>query len=284
MTLARVRDAAHGSGWDSDQGPSDAGDGHRQPGPPGRASDRDLHRRHWRPAVDQTRRHQVDLAPGAGSAACAASTSYTAIDQRAFSAAAQAARKPDGPLIAFMDDDIVLAGMAAIASLARRADELGPRLGWVAPLCVNAGERARLPAGSPALLAGRCLRPRTTSCAHPARVLQQQHRRARRRAAPRTSLGARVPDRAVPALGRVTEVQHETVSYHLDYGGSTRWDLMEEALAATTRREQRRLVAKTRPRPRRVAESAESSRREPLRRTARRAAVGRRAGPPRSRA
>src|SRR5215510_11795233 len=29
-----------------------------------------------------------------------------------------------------------------------------------------------------------------------------------------------------PALGRTTEVQHETVSYHLDYGGSTRWDLM----------------------------------------------------------
>src|SRR5215211_3953512 len=44
-----------------------------------------------------------------------------------------------GPLIAFMDDDIVLAGMAAIASLARRAVELGPALGWVAPYCVNAG-------------------------------------------------------------------------------------------------------------------------------------------------
>src|SRR5260370_10172576 len=44
-----------------------------------------------------------------------------------------------GPLIAFMDDDIVLAGMAAVASLARRATELGPRLGWVAPFCVNAG-------------------------------------------------------------------------------------------------------------------------------------------------
>ena len=50
-----------------------------------------------------------------------------------------------------------------------------------------------------------------------------------------------------PALGRVTEVQRETVSYHLDYGGSTRWDLMEEALAATTRRELHRLVAKSAP-------------------------------------
>src|SRR5436309_737946 len=44
-----------------------------------------------------------------------------------------------GPLLAFMDDDIVLASMAAMASLARRAAELGPRLGWVAPFCVNAG-------------------------------------------------------------------------------------------------------------------------------------------------
>src|SRR6478736_3560667 len=44
-----------------------------------------------------------------------------------------------GPLLAFMDDDIVLAGVSAIASIAHRAVELGPRLGWVAPNCVNAG-------------------------------------------------------------------------------------------------------------------------------------------------
>src|SRR5436190_673664 len=50
-----------------------------------------------------------------------------------------------------------------------------------------------------------------------------------------------------PTLGRVTEVQQETVSYHLDYGGNTRWDLMEEALLATTRRELNRLVAKYAP-------------------------------------
>ena len=50
-----------------------------------------------------------------------------------------------------------------------------------------------------------------------------------------------------PALGRTTEVQHDTVSYHLDYGGGTRWDLMEEALLATTRRELKRLVAKYAP-------------------------------------
>src|SRR6195256_3253463 len=37
-----------------------------------------------------------------------------------------------GPFLAFMDDDIVLASMAAMASLARRATELGPQCGWVA--------------------------------------------------------------------------------------------------------------------------------------------------------
>src|SRR3981081_458916 len=49
----------------------------------------------------------------------------------------------NGPLVAFMDDDIVLANMVAIASLARRARELGPGLGWVAPYCVNAGSARR---------------------------------------------------------------------------------------------------------------------------------------------
>jgi len=50
-----------------------------------------------------------------------------------------------------------------------------------------------------------------------------------------------------PALGRVTEVQHDTVSYHLDYSAGTRWDLMEEALLATTRRELNRLIGKYAP-------------------------------------
>src|SRR5436309_8586812 len=52
--------------------------------------------------------------------------------QRAFSSGRlKLLQNLTGPLIAFMDDDIVLAGMAAIASLARRASELGPKLGWV---------------------------------------------------------------------------------------------------------------------------------------------------------
>src|SRR5262249_24088901 len=43
-----------------------------------------------------------------------------------------------GPLLAFMDDDVVLPGNA-LATLAQRAAALGPELGWVAPHCVNAG-------------------------------------------------------------------------------------------------------------------------------------------------
>src|ERR1041385_6897623 len=34
-----------------------------------------------------------------------------------------------GPMVGFMDDDIVLAGTASVASMARRAEELGPTLG-----------------------------------------------------------------------------------------------------------------------------------------------------------
>src|ERR1051325_5414766 len=54
--------------------------------------------------------------------------------QRAFSGGRLTLLKNlTGRYIAFMDDDIVLAGTTSLASLARRADELGPQLGWVAP-------------------------------------------------------------------------------------------------------------------------------------------------------
>src|ERR1700736_4678650 len=60
--------------------------------------------------------------------------------QRAFSTGRlQLLENLKGTHIAFMDDDIVLAGMASMASLAQRADELGSKLGWVAPYCINAG-------------------------------------------------------------------------------------------------------------------------------------------------
>src|SRR4051812_42720283 len=60
--------------------------------------------------------------------------------QRAFSSGRlKLLESMTGPLLAFMDDDVVLAGMGAIGALAQRAEELGPSLGWVAPYCVNAG-------------------------------------------------------------------------------------------------------------------------------------------------
>src|SRR5215210_5748667 len=153
----------------------------------------------------------------------------------------------NGPLIAFMDDDIVLAGMASIAMLARRAGELGSQLGWVAPYCVNAGSARGFlkdrPHYSPGGIFGQDQVVRA--------ILLDYYRNNT------DVLDARGPRERVwelvfltelfPMLGRTIEVQHETVSYHLDYGGGTRWDLMEEALLATTRRELHRLVAKYSP-------------------------------------
>ena len=152
-----------------------------------------------------------------------------------------------GPLLAFMDDDIVLAGTASMASLARRAAELGPRLGWVAPLCVNAGSARGFlrdrPHYSPGGVFGQDEIVRNI-------LLEYYNNNS-------DVLDAKGPRERVwelelltelfPMLNRVTEVQQETVSYHLDYGGGTRWDLMEEALLATTRRELNRLVAKYAP-------------------------------------
>lgn len=152
-----------------------------------------------------------------------------------------------GPLIAFMDDDIVLAGTESLASLARRADELGPNLGWVAPYCVNAGSARGFlrdrPHYSPGGILGQDDVVRSI-------MLEYYNNNT-------DVLDARGPRERVwelefltelfPLLHRSIEVQHDTVSYHLDYGGGTRWDLMEEALLATTRRELNRLVAKYAP-------------------------------------
>jgi len=152
-----------------------------------------------------------------------------------------------GPLIAFMDDDIVLGGMSAMASLARRAEELGPQLGWVAPLCVNAGSARGFLKDRPHYSPGGVLAQDEIVRG----ILLEYYNNNT------DVLDARGPRERVwelefltelfPALGRVTEVQNDTVSYHLDYGGGTRWDLMEEALSATTRRELNRLVVKYAP-------------------------------------
>jgi glycosyltransferase involved in cell wall biosynthesis len=153
----------------------------------------------------------------------------------------------NGPLVAFMDDDIVLANMVAIASLARRARELGPRLGWVAPYCVNAGSARGFLKDRPHYSPGGIFAQDEVV----RNILLEYYNNNS------DVLDARGPRERVwelefltelfPALGRTTEVQHDTVSYHLDYGGGTRWDLMEEALLATTRRELNRLVAKYAP-------------------------------------
>jgi hypothetical protein len=152
-----------------------------------------------------------------------------------------------GPLIAFMDDDIVLAGNAAMATLAHRAEELGSSLGWVAPNCVNAGSARGFLRDKPHYSPGGILAQDEIV----RNILLEYYNNNT------DVLDARGPRERVwelefltelfPSLGRVTEVQQDTVSYHLDYGGSTRWDLMEEALLATTRRELHRLITKYAP-------------------------------------
>lgn len=148
-----------------------------------------------------------------------------------------------GPLLAFMDDDIVLPGNG-IATLAARANALIPRLGWVAPHCVNAGSSRGF------------LRDRTHYS--PGGVFGQDDivRNILREYYDSTSdvLDLKGPRQRVwelafmtelfPALGRATEILSDTVSYHLDYGSGTRWDLMEETLLATTRGELHRLMRK----------------------------------------
>jgi hypothetical protein len=158
-----------------------------------------------------------------------------------------------GPMLAFMDDDVVLPGNA-LATLADRAAALGPELGWVAPHCVNAGSSRGflrdLPHYSPGGIFGQDDAVRSI-------LLEYYNTNA-------DVLDAKGPRERVwelafltelfPALGRVTEIQNDTVSYHLDYGGSTRWDLMEERLLAATRRELGRLLSKyVSPRPLGVA-------------------------------
>lgn len=163
--------------------------------------------------------------------------------QRAFSSGRLALlQNLTGPLLAFMDDDIVLPG-TAMAGLAQRALELGPRLGWVAPQCVNAGSSRGflkdLPHYSPGgiFLQDDVVRQILLAYyAGTADVLDKSGPRERVwELAFLTEL--------FPALGRATEIQVSTVSYHLDYGSSTRWDLMEETLLNTTRRELKRLLA-----------------------------------------
>lgn len=164
--------------------------------------------------------------------------------QRAFSSGRlKLLENLSGPLVAFMDDDVVLPG-TALAVLTQRAVELGSALGWVAPHCVNAGASRGF------------LRDRPHYS--PGGVLGQDDlvRKILLDYYTNTSdvLDARGPRKRVwelafltelfTTLGRTTELLKDTVSYHLAYGEGTRWDLMEENLLSATRDEIQRLIAK----------------------------------------
>lgn len=147
-----------------------------------------------------------------------------------------------GPLIAFMDDDVVLPG-AALTQLVEHAASLGDRLGWVAPNCVNAGSSRGFLRDVPHYSPGGVLFQDSTI----RNILTDYYANSS------DVLDLRGPTDRVwelafltelfPALDRVTEIHDEVVSYHLDYGGNVRWDLMEERLLNNTRREMARLLA-----------------------------------------
>lgn len=164
--------------------------------------------------------------------------------QRAFSSGRlKLLEELTGPLLAFMDDDVVLPGNA-LSGLVQRAIELGSSLGWVAPNCVNAGSargflRER-PHYSPGGIFAQDAVIRKILLEYYAQTSDVLDARGSRQRVWELAFMTEL----FPALGRVTEVQQETVSYHLDYGGGTRWDLMEETLLNTTRREMQRLVAR----------------------------------------
>lgn len=151
-----------------------------------------------------------------------------------------------GPLIAFMDDDVVLPG-TALSALARRAQEQGTRLGWIAPRTLNAGSSRGFLKDLPHYSPGGIFRQDDVVRG----ILLDYY------ASTTDVLDAKGPRERVwelafltelfPALQRSTEVQEDVVSYHLDYGGSMRWDLLEEELLEATRRELTRLIAKHAP-------------------------------------
>lgn len=151
-----------------------------------------------------------------------------------------------GQLIAFMDDDVVLPG-TALATLARQAVASGEALGWVAPHCVNAGSARGFLRDLPHYSPGGIFRQDGVVrsilldyYANTADVLDA--RGARERVWELAFL-----TELFPALGRSTLIHEEVVSYHLDYGGDVRWDLMEERLLNSTRRELARLLAQYAP-------------------------------------
>ena len=149
----------------------------------------------------------------------------------------------EGPLLAFMDDDVVLPGNA-MAALARRASDLGPNLGWVAPHCVNAGSSRGFlrdkPHYSPGGVFGQDSVVRNILLEYYRTTTDVLDAKGQR---DRTWELAFLTE-LFPALGRATEVQMDTVSYHLDYGSGTRWDLMEETLLASTRKVMEGLIQK----------------------------------------
>jgi hypothetical protein len=147
-----------------------------------------------------------------------------------------------GPHICFMDDDVVLPS-ASIASMAQQAFATRD-YGYIAPTCVNAGSSRGFLSNRPHYSPGGIF--------HQDEIVRQillEYYRTTVDVLDTKKERHKVWELAFltelfPALGRICDVQTNNVSYHLDYHGGVRWDLMEQELLHTTQRKVEELVAK----------------------------------------
>ena len=174
---------------------------------------------------------------------------YSKERQRAFSVGRlRLLEALDGPHVCYVDDDVVLPS-SALASLAASARRLGV-YGYVAPLCVNAGASRGFLADRPHYSPGGLFHQDALVRS----ILLDYYSSTVDVLDAKGSASEKVWELAFltelfRALGRVTVVQTDCVTYHLDYHRGMRWELTEEALLARSRAKVDELVAKHRALP-----------------------------------
>jgi hypothetical protein len=145
-----------------------------------------------------------------------------------------------GPHVCFMDDDVVLPS----ASLTRMAEWAFSResYGYIAPTCVNAGVSRGFLADRLHYSPGGIFFQDEV-----VRAILQEYYATTVDVLDTQKTSEKVWELAFlaelfPALGRDCVVQADNVSYHLDYHGGVRWELMEEKLLLASQRKVEALV------------------------------------------
>jgi hypothetical protein len=145
-----------------------------------------------------------------------------------------------GPHTCFMDDDVVLPS----SSMARMADHAFDNggYGYIAPTCVNAGATRGFLAGRPHYSPGGIFYQDDL-----VRQILLEYYATSVDVLDTQDSAHKVWELAFltelfPALGRTCQVQRDNVSYHLDYHGGVRWELMEQKLLWASQRKVEELV------------------------------------------